>query len=196
MLLYVLCYFIIFNFKIKQNTIWLYRLISVVFASGIFVMVFYQAYYHMKSIRLSRLTTNYDGILDDFYFRAFRGLDIELMKVSDLVIGSGHYTTLSRGVLEFHNNLMAILYQFGLLGLIFYLYINFKVFVELLKKGYFYLMPFLCYLFYSMFQYSYRTRLNWLFIAMIIFITITHRLYANPRRYDDRVCPPKARASL
>lgn len=178
-LLYIFSYLILFDLKLSVNSVWLYRFGSTFVAMTAFLFLLYKMFLHMKNIRFSKLPVSYSDIAYDFYFRAIRGIDFGSMSVWNLLVGSGNYTTSLRGTLEFHNNFIAFFNQIGLLGVIFYFYLNVIIFIQLYKKGYFYFLPYCCYLFYSMFQYSYRTRLNWFFIAIIIFLTFNSN---NKRR--------------
>lgn len=171
-LLYIVSYFIIFNVKLSRDMVWLYRLLGGCFALCATTGLITKLFLHMKEIRYGRLPISFGELTYDFYYRALRGIDFNSMDIWSLLIGNGSYTTLSRGYLEFHNNFIALFNQIGLLGLIFYLYINIAILRLLYQKGWLYLPPYFCYLFYSMFQYSYRTRLNWLFFAIIIYLTL------------------------
>lgn len=177
--LYIFCYLFFFDINFKSRKLFLYKLMLGLGALIAFTLLIYKMYQHMIHIRQGQSPIDVPNILGDFYFRALRGMDFELMNLWDLLFGNGTYTTSIRGSLEFHNNFIAIFNQIGLLGLIFYFYVNGLAIVQLCKKGYLYLFPFFCYLFYSMFQYSYRTRVHWLFIAVIIFLTIHVHMKTN-----------------
>lgn len=182
-LLYIFCYFIIFDFNFSGASGSLFKILSILLGTFFCIFLLYEWYVHMKSIRLSRLAVNYDGIIYDFYFRALRGIDFNTMSLWELLIGRGEHSLHERGTLEFHNNFIALFNQTGLLGLLLYIYVNLLIIINLIKKSVLYFLPFFCYLFYSTFQYSLRTRPHWLFIAIIIFVSLHHRFSNQSTEY-------------
>jgi hypothetical protein len=173
--IYAISYFIIFKPKLRGYNVWLFRIFAVVlsvymmFAIGLFL------FEHMVTTRQSMLPTSYLGLSSDIYYRAFKGLSTSFDHVWDFLFGSGSYTVGGRDKLEFHNNFSAIFNQVGLFGFIIYLYMNIIILRGLYQAGVLYLIPYGCYLYYSMFHYSYRTRFNWLFLAFVIFVILyTH----------------------
>lgn len=169
-LLYGLSYLLIFRPKIRG-----YRLLSFYMWGGIAILIIIVCasgllFDYMLSVRPSKLPTDSNGLFVDIYTRMFQGIN-SFDNIWNFIFGNGLMTTEYRpDKLEFHNNLMSIFCQTGVLGLGIYLYMNAVIFKELYKKGKMYLVPYCCYLFYSMFTYSYRSRANWLFLATVIFI--------------------------
>jgi len=184
--LYVLSYPFIFNFKLRGYSYWLFWSIACLILSSAVFSIGYKLYTHMLQSRISRLPTNYNDLSYDIYFRAARGISYNFNDIWYFIFGNGTYTTIVRGNLEFHNNFLAMFNQIGIIGLFFYFYMNFIIVKGLFKKGILYFFPYFCYLFYSMFQYSYRTRLNWLLIAMIIFIFMHDSIRSNRKSYNLR----------
>ncbi len=175
-LLYVCSYFLLFRIKVKGYSLWLVGLVGVAIGFvGIF-SIGHKLYLHMVTTRLSMLPSDYSGLSNDIYFRAVRGINENFESIGYFLFGTGTYGTGTRGTLEFHNNFVALFHQVGLIGLLLYVSMNLIILRELFKKGIFYLLPYTCYLFYSMFQYSYRTRVNWLLLAVVIFVLMHDKI--------------------
>lgn len=171
-LLYVISYGLIFRLNFRGYGFLLFSFItSCISLYGIFILG-YELYLRMVHSRLSMFSQDYFSLSSEIYFRAMRGITHNFERIKDFLFGVGSYTTVGRDNLEFHNNFFNIFNQIGIVGLIIYLYMTAIIIKELYKKGLIYIAPYACYLFYSSFHYSYRTRFNWLFLAMIIFIVM------------------------
>lgn len=172
--LYIASYFLIFRTNFSGYMRWIFIFNSALVVGVGFLGIFYKIYQHMEVTREKSLTFN-DSFFDDIYYRSLKGISHNFDNIRYFIFGTGNYTTLDRSALEFHNNFIYIFNQSGLLGLLIYVFLNLVIIYELGKKGILYLMPYGIYLFYSIFQYSYRTRPNWLFLAFIIFIIVYNR---------------------
>mgnify|MGYP003575182516 CR=1 FL=1 len=180
-LLYVFSYPMIFNFRVRGFTQVLAGCLGA-FAILVSLMeIAYKLYAHMLFVRKSTTPTDAFGLFNDFYFRAIRGFSDVFSDSWYFLFGNGNYKSASRGSLEFHNNFLAMWNMIGLIGLLLYIYMNLLIFKNLMKKGFYYLMPYLCYLFFSMFHYSYRTRPHWILLAMFIFIIVESQ--KQPKNY-------------
>ena len=174
--LYVISYFLIFRINVRGYGFWLFSIIGGSIGFSALYSLSHNLYLHMRITRSSRLPDDYDGLSFDIYSRAISGIEISFTNLWDFLIGSGSLSTATRGTMEFHNNFFAIFNEVGLFGLIIYIYMNIVIIKELYKKGLVYIMPYFCYLFYSLFQYSYRARTNWFLLAIVMFILIHNKI--------------------
>lgn len=173
-LIYILSYFTIFRLKVSGYGFYLLLFFNILLALILIFVVGDMVYQHMQSTRMDVKVLTATTVYNEFYFRAFKGAESSFDNIWLFLFGNGKYTTNGRLSLEFHNNFIAIFFQVGLVGLILYLIMNVFIFRELIRRGILYLVPYLCYLYYSMFHYSYRTRINWLLLAVIIFIALNN----------------------
>lgn len=170
--IYVISYFLMFRVKTTGYKFWLFLTLS---AASVLVFMGYLVFalsHYMQQSRRS-MTTSSDGVLSDIYFRMFHGLSDNFVNIWYFLFGTGTYSNMSRGSLEFHNNLLGIFNQTGFLGALFYIYMNVIILRELYKISLLHVLPYACYIYYSIFHYCYRTRINWLFLAIVIFILWT-----------------------
>lgn len=175
-ILYVWSYFLLFKIRAKGYVAWLVGVGCVIVGAIAIYHIGQKLYLHLVSTRLSMLPSSYQGLSDDIYFRAVRGIGENFENLGYFLFGAMTYGMSARGTLEFHNNFIALFHQFGLVGVFLYLFMNLIALKELYKKGLAYLLPYFCYLFYSMFQYSYRTRVNWLLLTIVIFIIMCDKI--------------------
>lgn len=169
-LLYGLSYLIIFRFKFRKNEFLFFYILIGILLFLITFIVSYMLFHYIEGVRPGSLQTEpTTGLQKQFLMRAVEGLDFSLWGI---LFGNGSLSNAARyGYgLEFHNNFSSIFNQIGLLGLLFYIYMNAIIIMKLYRKGFLYTIPYFCYLFYSNFTYSYRIRYNWLFLAVIIFV--------------------------
>lgn len=172
--IYVISYFLMFRVKTGGYKFWLLWTVS---AGSVFVFMGYLLFafsHYMQQSRRS-MSTSSNGILSDIYFRMFHGLSDNFINIWYFLFGTGMYSNTSRGTLEFHNNLLGIFNQTGFIGSLFYIYMNIIIVRDLYRISLLHLLPYACYIYYSIFHYCYRTRINWLFLAVVIFIIVHNR---------------------
>lgn len=169
-LLYVFSCPLLLQFQLSKGMKW-------IFWSGVCAwiigLISKELFYYMVIVRKSMLYTTQTGMMEDIYIRAIAGISYNLTHLFYFIFGYGAENNPWRiNNLEFHNNFTFVFNQLGCIGLVLYCYVIFKIGFELLKKGFLYILPFLCYFFYSDFQYALRTRMNWLLFAVYIFIIL------------------------
>ncbi len=170
-ILYFLSYPLIFQLQVIKKypkTFWLSLVVlSMTWLGSIYI------YHH---IVLPKATANQavnSGFLNDLYFRSFSGIFYTFSSVKLFLFGNGSLFNPSRTVhMEYHNNFTSLLNQTGIIGLLLYCYLIVEITRKLFKKGLLYVIPFMCYLIYSELHYAFRTRTNWLFFAVVIFILL------------------------
>lgn len=186
-IMYILSYPMIFKLKTKGYTrIFMAAFTAMLILIGLSTLSL-KLYHYMSYARLSMMPTTFAGIFSDFHIRALNGIEYNLNDWWYFLFGNGTYKNEARGSLEFHNNFLATFNIIGSVGLIIYSYMNFLIARDLYKKGLYYLVPFFCYLFYSMLHYSYRTRVNWILLALMIFVAMEPTLRVLERSKKRRV---------
>lgn len=171
-ILYLYSYLLIFKLSfIKKHPYFSLLFISIILIGWVLSIYIY---HHLLLIKLGIPSAIKIGFIEDLYGRTMKGISYNFNNVYLFIFGYGSETNpLREKSLEFHNNFVSIFNQVGILGLLIYSYIIFQFFHELIKKGFLYLLPFLCYLCYSEMHYAFRTRMNWLFFAILIFLSIS-----------------------
>lgn len=185
-LLYVIANFLLFRFRMRGYTFYFFMTLSIILCCVAIFGMGYQLFAYMKSSRLDVDAATSASISHEFYFRALQGIDSCFDSIHTFLLGNGKVTTEGRNNLEFHNNFIAIFFQFGFIGLLIYLYMNALIIYNLFKKGILYLIPYFSYIYYSMFHYSYRTRMNWIFLAFILVLIL-----AKERRIEHQDYEPE-----
>lgn len=149
-----------------------------------FALISFYHHYLMPAAVVAS-THNKGGFIQDFYLRAIQGVYFNLRDISYALFGYGSLQNPERPLnLEFHNNFFSLFNQGGILALSLYILLMVNTFTKLFKKGWVYITPLACYLFYSQMHYAYRTRLNWLFFAMIIFILLYEHINADKKQLN------------
>jgi len=170
-ILYALSYAFIFRIRLQKGLLiilWCLIFCLVLTLSAKMILAL------MLASRGSMTSWTSSGLISEVYDRAFQGASFNLNYFSYFLFGYGSETNPWRvDHLEFHNNFLSIFNQLGILGLILYSYLIFRHLIDLYKKNFIYIIPFLCYLFYSQLQYAFRTRNNWVFFAVLIFVILT-----------------------
>lgn len=173
-ILYILSYLLIFKSKFKTiKSVLYYLIITGVLVAGIILI----GDYLLNHIAMARGSgSGNPNIEQDIYSRAFAGLDTNISNAWYLFFGTGHDRRLGDAFsLEYHNNFINIFSEVGLFGLCVYTYFSLYILKKLYQKRFIYTLPYLSYLFYSMFQFTFRTRMNWLFLAFVIFMIFLFR---------------------
>jgi len=166
-LLYLLSYGFIFKFNLtkKNRLTWLIIISCLAFLGVIYIQ------HHLLLLKTNNTTAINQSFIYDFYDRAIKGINYNFNNIYLFLFGCASQTNpLRPDGLEFHNNFLGIFNEIGLIGLSIYSALILSLFFELWKKGFYYLFPFICYLLYSEMHYAFRTRINWLFFGMLIFI--------------------------
>ncbi len=179
LLMYVMSYFLIFPFKqVRENPIGSWIIIMLILAIPGWLL-FNKFIIHMESLRENNLFI-LNNLQTDSYVRMFQGINYNLSNLYYFLFGVGQSSNPWRlDHLEFHNNFIGIFNQIGIFGFILYLILNIYIVIALLRQGFIYLIPYLCYLELALFHYVFRERVNWWFMAVLIFITIYKKIDAK-----------------
>ena len=177
-LMYILAYFVIFQVKqIRENPVFSSMIIAALLALPCWVILGHLLM-QIESVRnYSEFSLN--SIQADSYERAFIGISYNFSHLYYFLFGYGDNSNPLRPEnLEFHNNLVGVFNEVGVVGFMLYVLLNICIILSLLKQGVLYLIPYLCYLEVSFFHYIFRERVNWWFLSVIIFITIYQKIDA------------------
>lgn len=174
--MYVLCYFLTFQMKqVRENPFFSCLLIAILFAIPAWLL-FNHFLMHIELMRDNSVFSLSD-LRSDSYIRMFQGLSYDFTNLFYFLFGVGQSSNPWRiSNLEFHNNFIGIFNQIGIIGLLIYIVLNIYIIKNLVSQGILYLIPYLCYLEVSFFHFIFRERVNWLFFAVIIFISIYKKI--------------------
>jgi hypothetical protein len=184
--LYILSCSVIFRVKqIRENPVASSIIIALILAIPCWFLL-NKLFIRVEAVREHGLFT-VSQMQNESYLRIFTGIGYNLSNLFYFLFGVGEYTNPARpNGLEFHNNFIGIFNEIGVFGLLLYLYFNLSIMYSLLRKGILYLIPYLCYLEISSFHYIFRERINWLFLSVIIFITVSSKFEtANVRSIEE-----------
>lgn len=181
LIMYALFYFVLFDFKMKNKSKILFSFCA--FFLAIIILWHTLNHFILNYILIRGAKDFSENTLEsDTTLRALQGVEYSFSNMFFFIFGTGQTSNPLRALnLEFHNNFLGIFNQSGFFCLSIYVFLNILAMNSLWKKGWIYLVPFFSYFIVSMFHYTFRERINWLFWAIIIFIT-TYKIFDKNRQ--------------
>jgi hypothetical protein len=177
LIIYMLSYSLIFkiDYRLKKNILLLFLFFAIVVLGVLLLGKFFMGY--LSIARGAAGAEQNPQIVQDIYTRAYAGIGENITNFWYLFFGSGQDSRLDgvEKILEYHNNFVNIFSESGVIVLLLYLYFNLVILKKLYRCGGLYLLPYVCYIFYSLFQFTLRTRMNWLFLAFTVLVIFIAR---------------------